>query len=234
MAKRSTGSTPVGGSRKRPAPTKVSKPFPWGVVAGGTVLGAALIGIVVYAALNAGSGAANPLPDADEKFPGLSVTPIADLQRDHVVGPVEYDQPVPVGGPHNVVPQQCGVYAEQIAAEHALHSLEHGAVWVTYQPDLPADDVQELADEVGSNRYGLLSPVPDQESPVLLTAWGRQLALDSADMGRVGEFLNTYASGPQSPELGAACAGTSSTGATPVGGAPAPPPLPSGEPSPAS
>ena len=223
MSKRKTGSTPLGGSgsstatRRRAAPTKVSKPFPWGVAVGSAVLAAALIGIVVYAVLNAGSAAPNPLRDADAKFPGLSVTPFKDLERTHVSGPVEYPSLPPVGGQHSGVAQTCAVYTEQIPTENAVHSLEHGAVWITYQPDLPADQVSALADAVEGNSYAMLSPLPEQESPVILTAWGRQLSLDSADDDRVEEFVDTYASGPQSQEPGAACSGNSSTGTTPVG-----------------
>lgn len=218
-------------SRKRPAPTKISKPFPWGMVAGSTLLAAALIGIIVYAALNQGQGFEDPVERADKAFSGINVS--TDLARDHVQGDVEYPTAVPVGGEHNSLPQQCAVYEAEIPAEHALHSLEHGAIWITYRPDLPADQVSTLTEEVDGNPYGLLSPQPGQTEPILATAWGRQLAVDSADDGRISEFVNTYASGPQTPEPGASCAGNTTTGSSPAGAAPAPVnPAPS-EPAPA-
>ena len=207
-------------SRKRPAPTKISKPFPWGMVVGSTLLAAALIGIVVYAALNQGAGFTDPTEAADKQFPGIRVS--EDLARDHVPGDVDYPTVVPVGGPHNAVPQQCAVYEAEIPAEHAVHSLEHGAVWVTYRPDLPADQVSTLTDEVEGNPYGLLSPQPGQTEPILLSAWTRQLAVDNADDGRIGDFINAYASGPQTPERGAACSGNTTTGGSPAGAPVAP------------
>lgn len=212
-------------SRKRPVPTKISKPFPWGMVAGSTLLAAALIGIVVYAALNQGAGFEDPTEKADKSFTGIRVS--NDLDRGHVQGDVDYPTVVPVGGEHNGVPQQCAVYEAQIPAEHALHSMEHGAVWVTYRPDLPADQVSKLTEEIEGNPYGLLSPQPGQTEPILLTAWGRQLTVDNADDGRIGDFVTTYASGPQTPERGAACAGNTTTGAIPAG-APAAPASPTG------
>ena len=207
-------------SRKRPPPTKNSKPFPWVMLAGSVLLGAALLGIIVYAAMNQGKGFEDPVEKADKAFTGIQVSD--DLERGHVQGEVDYPTPVPVGGPHNNVAQQCAVYEEEIAAEHAVHSLEHGAVWITYRPDLPADQVAALSEQVEGNPYGLMSPQPGQTEPILLRAWGRRLSVPNADDGRIGDFVRTYASGPQTPERGAACSGTSATGSSPGGLAPAP------------
>jgi hypothetical protein len=236
MAKRNSGSSPVSGTarsgsaKKRPPLTQVKKPFPWGtVIGGGAVLALALIGIVAYAATNQGSGFTDPIEAADEKFPGLSVT--EDLPRDHVEGAVDYPSVPPVGGPHNGVPQQCDVYTEQVPTENVVHSLEHGAVWITYRPDLPQDQVDKLTDIVDGDPYGLLSPLPGQDAPIMATAWGRQLPVDNADDERIEEFLETYASGPQSPELGAACAGSTSTGTL---GQPLPQPTPPLSPAPSA
>ena len=82
----------------------------------------------------------------------------------------------PDGGNHNPYPQTCQVYTAAIVPEHAVHSLEHGAVWVTYRPDLPADQVQTLTDEVTGNPYRMLSPYPGQTAAVALPAWSRRLA----------------------------------------------------------
>ena len=57
-----------------------------------------------------------------------------------------------------------------------------------------------------------MSPLPEQESPIVLTAWGRTLEVDSADDERVDEFLRSYTNGPQTPEKGAACVGVTTTG----------------------
>jgi hypothetical protein len=78
-------------------------------------------------------------------------------------------------------------------------------VWVTYNDDASEDDVSALREEVEGDPYRLMSPNPEQDSPVVLTAWGRTLALDSADDGRVGEFLGAYTNGRQTPEKGAVC-----------------------------
>ena len=110
--------------------------------------------------------------------------------------------------------------------------MEHGAVWITYSDDLPDDQLEQLVDEVEGNPYRILSPLPGQESPVVATAWGRQVEFDSADDGELRRFLRTYTDGRQTPEKGAACVGNTQTGTTPFVVAPEGAPAPEGEPEP--
>ena len=208
---------------RRAAPTKVSKPFPWGTVLGSVVLAALLVGVVGYAFANQGEGVRDLVRNPDAAIEGVQVADTEDLARDHVAGAVDYPSVPPNGGAHNSVPQSCAVYDEPIPAEHAVHSLEHGAVWITYNDELAEDQVEVLAGKVEGDPYGLMSPVPDQESPIVLSAWGRTLELDSASDSRIDDFIEAYASGPQTPERGAACIGNTTTGelaAAPVAPAP--------------
>lgn len=206
-------------SSRRAAPTKVSKPFPWGTVLGSVALAGALIGVVAYAAVNQGAGVSDLQRNPDQAIDGVQVTAREDLPRNHVPGAVNYEQLPPSGGDHSATPQQCGVYDQPIAAENAVHSLEHGAVWITYQDTLAQADVDRLAGKATGEPYLLMSPLPDQDSPVIVTAWGRQLTLDNASDGRIDDFITAYANGPQTPERGAPCAGTTATG--PLAPAPA-------------
>lgn len=201
-----------GGSSRRSAPVKVSQPKPWGVIAGSAALGVALVALLVYAVMNQGGGLDPVLRDPDNAIEGVTVADEEALSRNHVAGTVDYPQQPPNGGDHNGAPQTCDVYTEPIAPEHAVHSLEHGAVWVTYNDSVSEDDVSALEDEVQGDPYRLLSPLSEQESPIVLTAWGRTLQVDSADDERVGQFLRAYTNGPQNPERGAACVGVTTTG----------------------
>lgn len=221
----SRGGSSRSGSSKRSAPTKVSKPFPWGTVLGSVVLALVLGGVLVYAVLNTGKGVPGTQTDPDNNIEGVVVADAASLTRTHVPGAVDYPTLPPPGGDHSITPQQCAVYTEAIAPEHAVHSLEHGAVWITYQPSLADDQVEELADKAQGDQYLIMSPLPEQDSPVVLTSWGRTLALDSANDPRVDDFIDAYRNGPGTPERGAACSGTTDTG--PVAPAPAAPPAPS-------
>jgi hypothetical protein len=112
----------------------------------------------------------------------------------------------PVGGSHDPRVQNCGIYTEPVDTGPAVHSMEHGAVWITYHPDLPANDVatlQEIVREKSS--YMLLSPFPDQTSEVAATAWGVQLEADSVSDERLDQFIDRYRGG--GPEPGAPCTG---------------------------
>jgi Protein of unknown function (DUF3105) len=138
------------------------------------------------------------------------VEKLANLSRDHVTGTVDYPQVPPVGGAHNAAWYNCGVYDQPVPKEMAVHSMEHGAVWITYQPDLPADQVQQLRDLARGKSYVLLSPWTDNPplpSPVVASAWGLQLKADGASDPRIGDFVRSYANGRQTPEPGALCSG---------------------------
>ncbi|MCB8925978.1 MAG: DUF3105 domain-containing protein [Ardenticatenaceae bacterium] len=111
----------------------------------------------------------------------------------------------PAGGEHYNVWQNCGIYDAPIQTGNAVHAMEHGAVWITYQPDLADADVAELASITRSQTFLMLSPYEGQRSPVVLTAWGFQLEVDSADDGRIEDFIERYRLSPTTPELGGAC-----------------------------
>lgn len=130
-----------------------------------------------------------------------------DLSRDHVSPPVTYPQTPPVGGPHVATWVACNgaVYDDPIQNEEAVHALEHGAVWITYDEQVDDAAIEELTRLTSGIDYRFLSPYPGQPAPIVATAWGLQLAVDEADDPRLLEFLADYTNGPQSPEPGASC-----------------------------
>ena len=128
------------------------------------------------------------------------------LERGHDENVVyEGSELPPVGGIHSGIWQNCGIYDEPVLAKNAVHSMEHGAVWITYRPDLPAGDVDRLRDTVQGEPYVLLTPYEGLKSPVVLTAWGIQLEVDEANDDRIATFIERYEQGPQTPEPGATC-----------------------------
>lgn len=209
-------------SRQRGKPVQVQAKKPVGFIAGATVLALLLLGVVGYAATHQGAGFQDPLKRADQQVKGVVIADKASLKRGHVEGPVRYPQTPPNGGDHNPVPQVCRVYDRPIPNENAVHSLEHGAVWITYQQQLPAAQVAQLRALDAGDPYLLMSPVPGQGSPVDLSAWGRRLSVKSASDERVEQFIQTYKNGPQTPEKGSTCAVGNSTTGSVAAAAPAP------------
>ena len=111
----------------------------------------------------------------------------------------------PTGGSHNPGWQNCGIYDTAIENTLAVHSLEHGAVWIAYNPNLPAAQVNALRDIVRGKSYTLMAPYPNLAGDVVMSAWSRQLVIDSFPDDRVEDFVNRYRQ--QGPEPGAACTG---------------------------
>jgi hypothetical protein len=111
----------------------------------------------------------------------------------------------PAGGPHDPVWLACGVYDEPVRDENAVHDLEHGAVWIAYDPDLPDGDVATLRRHLPQN--GIMAPYPGLSAPVVVTVWGRQLRLAGAGDPRLARFVAELGHGETAPEPTASCAG---------------------------
>jgi hypothetical protein len=151
----------------------------------------------------------NQGPAIANNIEGAIVFP--DPGRGHQEGDIAYTTDVPVGGIHNLEWQNCGIYNQPVRTENAIHSIEHGAVWIAYRPDLPADQVDILHNLVRQEQAGqqqrwiLLAPKPDLKDPIVATAWRVQLRLDDASDERLLQFVKKYQQGSFTPEPGATC-----------------------------
>jgi hypothetical protein len=142
---------------------------------------------------------------------GTQVYPVAT--RNHTTAHVDYAQTPPVGGLHAPVWLNCGIYDRPVPNENAVHSLEHGVVWVTYDParvdtaGVAALRALVTSRYAGAERYVILSPYPGLPAPVVASAWGVQLRATSPSDTRVRDFIDYFRTGPQTPESGARCTG---------------------------
>lgn len=123
-----------------------------------------------------------------------------------VEGEIQYDRDPPTNGKHSPIWQNCGFYSEPIDNSPAVHSLDHGVVWITYRPDLPADQIQQLR-PYGDERYVIVSPYPDLPAPVVATAWRNQIYLEGANDPRLREFVNEFRISEIAPLSGNRCVG---------------------------
>jgi hypothetical protein len=206
------------GGRTRPQQAAVAKPKPWGLIAAAVavvVFAGAVIGYAVYAV---DKSKADDVTAADQ-IQGVQTFEYAAGQQ-HVTTNVDYTENPPVGGPHDPYWADCTgtVYDIDIRHENAVHSLEHGAVWITYDPDVvSSDDVSKLADLVEGNSGLMLSPytglatASDLNTPISLESWNHRLGVDSADDPRIQQYIDFFTYGSEAdgtslyPEVGASC-----------------------------
>ena len=119
----------------------------------------------------------------------------------------QYGMNPPAGGDHWSNWLNCGVYTEVQQSERAVHALEHGAVWVTYDASaLSADEISTLQNSL-PDTYIVMSPYEGLDSPVVASAWGAQVKLDGVDDPRLDQFITKYWKSPTAPEPGASCSG---------------------------
>ena len=218
-AGKGAGNRPGGkGGRTRPQQAVVAKPKPWGLIAAAVavvVFAGAVIGYAVYAV---DKSREDDITAADQ-IQGVQAFDYAAGQQ-HVTENVTYTENPPVGGPHDPYWADCTgtVYDIDIRHENAVHALEHGAVWITYDPDVVSDDdVAALADVVQGNSGLMLSPyaglasASDLGTPISLESWNHRLGVDSADDPRIQQYVDFFTYGTDAdgtslyPEVGASC-----------------------------
>jgi len=210
-----------GANRPGRKPVKPITPGrPWGLIGLVTVVAVVAVGIIGYGVWYSWDSE-RPLgekrTDQIDGVTNFRKTDKAKLTNNHVPTTVKYFATPPVGGDHNPAWQNCegDVYLAQVPNEHAVHSLEHGAVWITYRPDLPKDQIDALAERVRGTDYMLMSAYPGLDAPISLQAWGFQLKVDDADDPRIKKFITTFRR-KASMEPGAACSGgVTATGTQP-------------------
>lgn len=127
--------------------------------------------------------------------------------REHTDQDLDYPTIPPAGGDHLGIWHNCGIYTVPLLDEAAVHSLEHGAVWVTYRSDLEATSVLRLTALLSGREKLLVSPHPHQIPPLVVTAWARQLVLEGPDDPRLEVFIDRFTDGDVAPEARVTCQG---------------------------
>lgn len=141
-----------------------------------------------------------PTSPSDDPLLGDAVNsgPAAHVDPSEVpIGPVPQ-----AGGPHAPSPLRQGIYSDPVSEPRAIHSLEHGMIWITYQPNLLSSDDYERLEDVadGHSADVILSPRLENVDPIVLVSWGQRLIMDELDTDLVDEFIRTNRN--RSPEPG--------------------------------
>jgi len=231
-AKPASGARPAakkaagGGKGRKPiTPVKVSSGRNWGPIIVGGVVALVAIGIIAWGVIAVVGSEKEKSTPWDQRATAISGVvdyrnqyPELKKAANHAQGVQTYPVSPPVGGTHNPVWQNCmgDVYTAPIPKENAVHSLEHGAVWVTYKPGLAQAEIDKLKTKVEGKDYMLMSPYTGLDKNISLQTWGFQLKLDSAGDPRIDDFIKAVRQNA-SMEPGAACSsGSTSTGDVPA------------------
>ena len=203
------GATAVKAGRTRPAPNVVAPQRPWGLIAAALAVVVFAAAVITYAVLQVNKSNEDEVESVDE-IAGVE-TYDYPAGQEHVTTSVDYAESPPVGGPHAPPPDWADctgtVYDVDIRHENAVHSLEHGAVWITYDPDALSDaDIATLAELVEGEAGRMMSPYEGLDSPISIQSWGHQLKVDSADDIRLEQFADLLTLNSEfTPEPGASC-----------------------------
>lgn len=140
-----------------------------------------------------------PELEAVETFPGLQPVHVPDGT------PAEYNSDPPTSGPHSGTPAPCGIYRQPVPDVNQLHSMEHGAVVVQYDPALSEAEIALIEDiDWGPADEVIVAPRPGNPAPVALTSWTKRLLLDQVDVEVITAFDREFGN-ITSPEGAAVC-----------------------------
>jgi hypothetical protein len=165
------------------------------------------ISVVAVASLVGIAGIVTKGPGASSVAAIRGVQVFKGLTSNHVTSTVAYNPLPPVGGNHSATVLNCGIYTDPVPNEPAVHSLEHSAVWVTYDPKtITGAQLKTLQSEMPKT-YAILSPFAGLPSPIVASAWGAQLKIQQVGDPRITQFLAKYRESKSAPEPSAPCTG---------------------------
>jgi Protein of unknown function (DUF3105) len=183
-------------SKTTDSPGGIGRRLLW--ILGGVVIfgGAVLIALDVT----------EPLPPPPPELEAVQTLPVMDPAHLPPGSPLPvYNSDPPTSGPMDSVPAQCGIYRQPVSDQAYLHSLEHGAVVIQYNPSASQSEVEELERIARSIRGEIiLAPRPDNPSLVSLVAWTNLLLIDEINEDVIRGFDREFAN-RNAPEPGAIC-----------------------------
>jgi hypothetical protein len=212
-ANRPKGKSNSANKARRSVVGSARKPKPWGMIIAIVAVIALAGGVFTYAFMEI-DAKEKWVVSEDNQDPSQNIAGVVRKDYEagqHVSGEqrVAYDQSPAFGGPHDNAWAECNgtVYPNAVRTENMVHALEHGSVWIAYDPDkVKGKDLDTLKAKVEGQPYMLMSPYPGLDKPISLQSWGHQLKLTSATDERVDQFIkslrqNNY----QNPEPGGRC-----------------------------
>ena len=87
--------------------------------------------------------------------------------------------------------------ATEVRDDQLIHNMEHGGIYISYQPSLPKEQVKKLKELLSAPfsdlqfqpRKIVLAPRVENKSPIELSSWRRSEALASYDQQKIKDYI---------------------------------------------
>jgi hypothetical protein len=155
------------------------------LVRGALFIVLALLPIIAYALFR---------PTTPTQIEGHAIQTLSSAgENEHQEGDLDYETDPPVSGAHSIRPAACGTHAEPIPDENQVHTLEHGAVGIQYDPALAAREIAILEDIASSyDSHVFSAPRPDMGTDIVVTSWAHMMRLDSLDASAIRTYIDEF------------------------------------------
>ena len=165
--------------------------------------------VILISLISVIQGSKSSLNDTAKNQPNKKLMREAEpIQSDNHVARNQTHAPYstnpPTSGPHyGDGVAGAGIHQEEVADELLVHSLEHGAVIISYKSSLASEDIEEIKKAFNqAEGKKILVPRKNLEVVVALTSWGRLLKLETIDQGKIKAFIEANSDqGPEKAEI---------------------------------
>lgn len=119
----------------------------------------------------------------------------ADNGQQHVASKEYGGTEPPTSGDHSsALPWQ--EYTTEIRDDNVIHNMEHGGIYISYSPDLPAEQVAQLRalffkpySMAGfSPTKAIMAPRANNDAPIIVSSWKRSEKLQSFDEEKLTQY----------------------------------------------
>lgn len=106
----------------------------------------------------------------------------------------EYTSNPPTSGPHFAQTARSGFRDNAISDQNVIHNLEHGDVWISYNPRITDSIIKELK-PFGATKV-IVTPREANDTDIALASWGRLDKFDiennTLPVERIKDFIKRY------------------------------------------
>lgn len=116
----------------------------------------------------------------------------------------------PYGGPHDGYTLPCGIYDDAVRVEQAVHSMEHGAVAIWWEPSRASQEEVEQLSRIARRHledgdFTILAPLQGIGSKIVLASWGERMRLDAVEEDTIDAYFSLFKHNAPEPVEAGGC-----------------------------